>query len=498
MALPALNDDTKSDIYASALESLISSAGTVPGAEENKEKQDFLELLQQKQEKVMDLVLDKKTILYPKEELLDKYDDLYTLLDERLSGSFVGEKDKEGAEGKPESGTATPSSITEPPAAPEGGGAGDITSTLLNAAGTAATAEAGSAAVGGGGFLGALGTGALAIGVSAALLSPIAGALGYQAYRDESLRAAPPPDNVVKLKDDPKYAHLYKLAEGYKVDQYLPNFLEAQQDEAIDGLREYVQQFIPPDEEEQFLKIWDDKVAKAGDDKKEILRASKDVVDGYIIARSQQIDAGTYEGWTTVEADTKAKNAYFEAQDAAQLAAEDADRKGRNQMALESRARTVASSGVPGLSTTGKAPTAYKGDIGRYKLDIKKAREGSEAALGRLEKAGITIKDGEVSIIPGRDPYGTGESMIATPAGAAAAEAKPGNEVMVNASAEQAAAAAAPQAPVIINSGGGGGGRVVPVPQPTPSIGGASSATPNGSSNRFDDKIMGTRADHLP
>jgi len=346
------------------------------------------------QTKAFKLISDGKTLLYPAEKLLDRLDDLYDLLDERIAKPEKKKtiKTQGGAAEATDMGGGAPSLLDTAldyiPEAATGAGIGariaGAGSRILSSAGQYAMgALRGAAAFATQGT--ALGAGSMV--VPAATAVALIGGAGYLTYKGIQIsKARPEPldSDIRKLAgdsfDNGPLSHLTDLTEFEPADYVggLPG--KPFSPENVPELIAAFPNRVPPDERAQFAKSLQSRTA--GKEPLDQLYGLKETIDEYVRIRSDQIRKGEYRGYNWEGARKEAIIEGF-AQEA----------QTRTQ-AFEKNVQSM------GFSQTGAIPEAYRErGAGQYLKDIDMAKRGNEASTKRLADAGIKIENGQVTPI---------------------------------------------------------------------------------------------------
>lgn len=433
--------------------------------------------LTEAQAKINNLILTGKTTLYPKDEIVDGLNDLYDLIDERMPAS--------GGRYIPGSSGSNNAAATPQPASAESGGFGDLG---LGGLGSMAARFGGQAIRGAGNLamrglsgagnilrtaatpiLGEVGLGTLAAGgaVAAAATVPVAAA-ALKVQDNNIVADATPRPIPSELQKDPKYGYLKELT------SYDPKpFLNLNYDRD-DGTRAAkAEQFIrsmankiPTEDRAEFTKMLERQVLGGKNPEPNLMmQAFRDLVLNYM---NQKVNSKKTGGDASFVANKDLEQTNLETE-------------ANRQSDLTAAAARTSSTISPEMKDVA-IPPSYKGDLRRFQGDISKAAQGNATALARLNSAGVDATGKPLSSSQAIAPIPTTEQNM--------------NNL------NQARTAATPQesggAPIIINAGGGSGSSAAPMSQGSPPVPPPGSATTNGSVNRFEDKVIGANAEHLP
>ena len=260
-------------------------------------------------------------------------------------------------------------------------------------------------------------------------------------------------------EDDPQYAYLQDLVKNVDPRQYMSGLAGTQGPEKVPFLLQGVANRVPPEDRKDFATLIHSKTD--GKEPQDQLYGLREAVDEYVAKKVADIKK------------SKGKAGRWDVEGARVAEA--------TQDIEQNRANTMANTAALKAKADAMVPSAYKGDITRFQRDQKAAAGGDAAAAARLKAAGVDAEGKPLPELQAVSPIPTTEKN------------------MNNLDQARAATASTAQssAPIIVNAGGGGQAQApsTQTPQVVPPPG---SATTNGSTNRFEDKLMGGSADYLP
>lgn len=434
--------------------------------------------LAESQVKINNLILTGKTTLYPKDEIVDGLNDLYDLIDERMpiSGGSTNREEtgryipgQQSATPKPKEGPSLIENVAEgyigKKAVEKVGGwiaqklgmgavaEGAAAATTAAQAGTAATAataaEAGTAAT-------IAGTGAASLIAPAAIVGAGAAYIGFKGFQVQKATPKDVPD--FDEEDDPQYAYLQDLVQNVRPRDYMTGLAGTQGPEKIPLLLQGVANRVPPEDRKDFAALIHSKTD--GKEPQDQLYGLREAIDEYVAKKVADIkkSKGKAGRWDVEGARTAQVT-----QDIAQIRA-------------ETNAR-VTSTNTKAESIT---PPGYKGDVTRFARDKAAAAAGDAKAIARLKSFGVDAEGKPLSGNQEVAPVPTTEQNMNNL-----------NQARVATSSQSGAA------PVIINASGDNK-PAAPTNQTASVVPPPGSATTNGSTNRFEDKLMGGNADFIP
>jgi len=564
-------------------------AGTSEGAKSagtSKEATDNQKKLLESQIKINNLILTAKTILYPKDEIIDGLTDLYDLIDERMpvGGSGSGGRYIPGKPNQPPTPQSQPAaggpSLLESAA---GGGmlasagrgalnlAKNVGSQGLNLAksgarggmnllkGGANLARTGLSAAGQGigAVLGQGALGAAAVGATGALAAGGTLAAAGLAIEDDNIVDDATPKDPPKELQGPEFAYLKDLT------SYNPKpFLDRNYD-GDDGTRsEKADQFImslankiPEEDRADFNKMLEHQVLGKEVAPNMKMKFLRDLINNYMDQKVAALKSGVNPDFKAVP-DLEQTSQEQRAERASRPTANEGTpnvpkltmaqmrnigRPGKDTPATTEstqvpnavatpptpteNAQVPSAVATPSASTpdatpvTAAAPQDLNAEIkamsdedfeqyatviakagaspaeakalqadprfAKFRQKRRAASDASDAALGASGK--------------GQAVRGFDDDSGATPVQSVTPVPVVENN-MNNLDQARAATAATAQssAPIIVNAGGGGGQAQASSPQTPQVVPPPGSATTNGSTNRFEDKLMGGSADYLP